>query len=234
MGKADSTQRATRLVIGIATLGALLWTGGTFLAPWLTAHDSVLGGWMRLVYRPGCHQIADRCLDFGFGPMAVCARCAGLYIGGCLGLLWTLIRNTPTRPRPLWLAAFAIPTVLDFAAGQLGLPSFGSWIRMVVASAGIWALAVLSGTAGETLHAAKYGKNRHFVLGGAITGPTTGVWLSMVAVQHAPVGIASTLMALPPVLLIPLERWIFREPISGRAIAGTLVALCGAAVLFLI
>ena len=123
----------TRLVLAIASFLALLWTCGTVLAPWLAAHDSVLGGWLRLLYRPGCHQISDRCLDLGFGPLAVCARCIGLYVGGSLGLLLTTLRNRPSRPRPLWLAVFAIPTILDFAAGQLGLPNLGNWTRFAVA-----------------------------------------------------------------------------------------------------
>ena len=125
--------KQTRLVLAIASGLALLWTGGTVLAPWLAAHESVLGGWLRLFYRPGCHQISDRCLDLGFGPLAVCARCTGLYVGGCLGLLWTVLRNHPSRPRPVWLAVFAIPTILDFAAGQLGLPGLGNWTRLVFA-----------------------------------------------------------------------------------------------------
>lgn len=124
---------STRLVLGIAAALAVLWTGGAVLAPWLAAHGSFLAPWLRLVYRPGCHQIAERCLDLGFGPMAVCARCAGLYAGGCLGLLWTTLRGRSSRPRPLWLAVAAAPTVLDFAAGQLGLPSLGGWERFALA-----------------------------------------------------------------------------------------------------
>ena len=110
-----------------------LWTAGTVLAPWSTTNDSVIGGLLRLVYRPGCHQIADRCLDLGFGPMAVCARCFGLYLGGTLALAWALVVNRPTRPRPLWLAVVAAPTVLDFAAGQIGLPSLGNVARFALA-----------------------------------------------------------------------------------------------------
>ncbi|MCW8985156.1 MAG: DUF2085 domain-containing protein, partial [Thermoanaerobaculales bacterium] len=86
-----------------------------------------------LLYRPGCHQITGRCLDLGFGPMAVCARCAGLYLGGTLALLWTMVRNRAFRPRPLWLAVVAAPTALDFVAGQIGLPSLGNWTRFAVA-----------------------------------------------------------------------------------------------------
>lgn len=124
---------SARLVLGIATALAALWTAGAVLAPWLAVHDSFFAPWLRLAYRPGCHQIAERCLDLGFGPMAVCARCAGLYAGGCVGLLWTTLRGRSSRPRPLWLAVVAVPTVLDFAAGQLGLPSLGGWERFALA-----------------------------------------------------------------------------------------------------
>ena len=57
----------------------------------------------------------------------------GLYIGGYLGLLWTTLRNRSSRPRPIWLAVVAAPTVLDFAAGQFGLPSLGNWPRFALA-----------------------------------------------------------------------------------------------------
>jgi uncharacterized membrane protein len=117
----------------VVTASAVVWTAGAVLAPWLTSEGSVLGGWLRLVYRPGCHQIAGRCLDLGYGPQAVCARCLGLYLGGCLGLLWTTIRARSSRPRPLWLGVLAVPTVLDFLAGQLGLPSLTNWSRLALA-----------------------------------------------------------------------------------------------------
>jgi uncharacterized membrane protein len=132
-GSSFQPKRTGRLVLGLVTALAGMWTAGVVLAPWLTAHDSVFGGWLRLLYRPGCHQIADRCLDLGFGPMAVCSRCAGLYLGGALALLWTTAWNRASRPRPRWLAVVAVPTILDFAAGQLGLPSLGNWSRFIVA-----------------------------------------------------------------------------------------------------
>jgi drug/metabolite transporter (DMT)-like permease len=70
--------------------------------------------------------------------------------------------------------------------------------------------------------------------GGAFFGPFVGVWLSLLAVRNAPVGIASTLMALSPIILIPLDHWVFDEKISLRSVVGTIVALGGAAVIFVI
>ncbi len=41
--------------------------------------------------------------------------------------------NRPIRPRPIWLPIVAAPTILDFVAGQIGLPSLGNWTRFAVA-----------------------------------------------------------------------------------------------------
>lgn len=71
-------------------------------------------------------------------------------------------------------------------------------------------------------------------IGGAFTGPFLGVSLSLVALSAAPVGIASTLMALTPVFLLPISRFAFKERITLRATIGTALAVGGVAVLFLV
>jgi len=106
-------------------------------------------------------------------------------------------------------------------------------IRMVIGSGVIWLLTLFRGQVGATWRALGDRRARLFIVGGSLIGPFIGVWLSMVAVQHAQVGIASTLMALSPIILIPLDHWIFREPVSLRSVAGTAVALVGAAIIFL-
>lgn len=70
------------------------------------------------------------------------------------------------------------------------------------------------------------------IVGGAILGPVIGVILSLVAILYAPMGIASTLMAISPVLLIPISRIIYKEQISLRTIIWTCVAIAGAGWLF--
>ncbi len=127
----------------------------------------------------------------------------------------------------------AVGQSLGLVASKQGLvgnfPSLSATlIRMLVATALIWLLALLRGQAGATLRALQDKKSGLSVAGGALTGPFLGVWLSMVAVQNAQVGIASALMALSPIVLIPLERWIFHEQITPRAVVGTVVALAGA------
>jgi drug/metabolite transporter (DMT)-like permease len=73
-----------------------------------------------------------------------------------------------------------------------------------------------------------------YLSGGVIFGPFLGVWLSLVAVQHTYVGIASTLMALPPIILIPLSHWVLKEKITLGAVIGTIIAIAGVAILFLV
>ena len=71
-------------------------------------------------------------------------------------------------------------------------------------------------------------------VGGSFTGPFLGVSLSLVALSAASVGVASTLMALMPVFLLPISRFVFKEKITLRAVLGTALAVAGVAVLFLV
>ncbi len=106
-------------------------------------------------------------------------------------------------------------------------------MRISVALATIGLVTLAQGQVRATLTALRDHTAFRFILGGAFTGPFLGIWGSMIAVQNAPLGVASTLLALPPVLLIPLMHWVFHEQITRRAVVGTLVALTGAALLFL-
>jgi drug/metabolite transporter (DMT)-like permease len=72
------------------------------------------------------------------------------------------------------------------------------------------------------------------MFGGALFGPIVGVSLSLLAVQRAEVGIASTLMALPPVFLLPISAVVFKERYGWGVVAGTFIAIAGVAILFLV
>ena len=67
----------------------------------------------------------------------------------------------------------------------------------------------------------------------AFTGPVIGATLSLFALQHTEVGIASTLIALPPVFLLPISWVVFKEKFDWSAVLGTMVAIGGVALLFL-
>ena len=71
-----------------------------------------------------------------------------------------------------------------------------------------------------------------FTACGAIVGPFMGVWMSLVASDRAPLGIAQTLCSLGPIFILPCVRIIHKEPITTRAIGGAILAVSGAALLF--
>lgn len=107
-----------------------------------------------------------------------------------------------------------------------------SLIRLLVAAVVIWLLALIQGRVRSTIEGLRDEQARWAILGGSVAGPFIGMTLSLLAVQLTHVGIASTLMSLSPVILLPLVHWIFEEHISPRAIAGTMVAIVGVAMIF--
>lgn len=72
------------------------------------------------------------------------------------------------------------------------------------------------------------------IIGGAFSGPFLGVSLSLFALQHTSIGVASTLMALPPIFLLPVEKFLFKEKMGWGAVFGTVIALVGVGLLFLL
>ncbi len=68
---------------------------------------------------------------------------------------------------------------------------------------------------------------------GSILGPYFGITLSMVAIAYAKVGIASTIMAITPILMLPISHFYFGEKLSWRPIVGAIIAVFGIGILFL-
>lgn len=108
-------------------------------------------------------------------------------------------------------------------------------IRMSVAMIVLWVWTAVQGQAGPTILKLRADPRAvGTIAGGAFGGPFLGVWLSLVAVQATRVGIASTLMAMSPILSLPLVHWFFRERVTTRAILGTVVAMAGVTLMLLI
>lgn len=68
----------------------------------------------------------------------------------------------------------------------------------------------------------------------ALIGPVLGIWLSYIAIQYTKIGVASTIMALPPLLLIPLSALYLDDRVTVRAVIGTIIALIGVTIIFLL
>ena len=122
-----------RLILAIVIFAVGIGCAVVILIPVAEQGGLFGASWLRLAFRPACHQITERCLDLGAGPLPICARCAGIYAGGFAGLLITLIGGRRFQPRFRWLIVAAIPSVIDFISGLVHLPTLSNWPRFGVA-----------------------------------------------------------------------------------------------------
>lgn len=68
---------------------------------------------------------------------------------------------------------------------------------------------------------------------GAFFGPFLGVSFSLLSVKYTTTGVASTIMAIVPVLIIPPAVIFFKEKITVKEIIGSVIAVGGVALFFL-
>jgi drug/metabolite transporter (DMT)-like permease len=66
-----------------------------------------------------------------------------------------------------------------------------------------------------------------------IFGPFVGVGFSLMAVQYTEAGIASTLMALTPIIIILPSYWLFHQKITWKAVVGAVISVIGVSLFFL-
>ena len=66
-----------------------------------------------------------------------------------------------------------------------------------------------------------------------VFGPFVGVGFSLMAVQYTAAGIASTLMAMTPIIILLPSYWLFHQKITWRAVAGAVISVVGVSLFFL-
>lgn len=113
------------------------------------------------------------------------------------------------------------------------VPFAGTFIRAVAGFAGFLVLIFISGMLPDVKRALHDRKSMSFATLTTFFGPFLGVSLSLMAVQYADAGIASTLMALTPVLIIVPYALIYHQKISAKEVFGTFVTIAGVAMFFM-
>lgn len=112
-------------------------------------------------------------------------------------------------------------------------PFASTQIRIITGIIGFTLIIVFAGRIGNLHKAMKNRPAMGLVSLGAIFGPFLGVSLSLLAVQHTSTGIASTIMAIVPVLIIAPSVYLFKETVTKREILGAVMAVCGVALFFI-
>ena len=114
-------------------------------------------------------------------------------------------------------------------------PFQGNVIRMLAAALALWIMAAFQKEVGSTLQTLRQNTSALKLLAlAALIGPVFGVTASLLAVQHAEVGVASVLTSLSPIFILPISHFVFKERLGWQAIAGTLLAMAGVFILFLV
>ncbi|MBF0104459.1 MAG: DMT family transporter [Deltaproteobacteria bacterium] len=105
-------------------------------------------------------------------------------------------------------------------------------IRALCGLAAYWITSAVSGRLRSVLRQLQNVRVMATIAVGSVVGPSVGVWLSMVALKHAPVGIASTLMATMPLAILPMTALVYKEKITLRTVLSAVLACLGIYILF--
>ncbi len=112
--------------------------------------------------------------------------------------------------------------------------AFGSnMIRIIAGMAGFAVIITFMKRWGKIRDAFQDSKGIIYTGAGSFFGPFLGVSLSLLAIRLTSAGVASTIMAIVPVLIIPLAVLIYKEKVRIAEIAGAFLAVTGVALLFL-
>ena len=120
------------------------------------------------------------------------------------------------------------------ASFSWAMPFASTMIRSLTGMVGFFVLMALMRKLPE-LRAALHNREGMKYTGlTTLFGPFIGVSLSLMAVQYARAGIASTLMALTPVLILFPYALIYKQTITPKEILGVIVSMTGVALFFLL
>ena len=113
------------------------------------------------------------------------------------------------------------------------VPFSANFLRCLVGLVGFSVMLLMREGLAPLRHALHDRKGLAVATATTIFGPFVGVGFSLMAVQYTSAGIASTLMALTPIIIILPSYWLFRQPITWRAVAGAVISVVGVSLFFL-
>ncbi len=170
-----------------------------------------------------------------------------------LGMLITLVgislaifnKKTGEKGFGLKLSAKGMLFAFFGAAGQgIGLvlskygmqdydPFAATQIRLIAGIFGFLVLIILSGRWKKVISSIKKKEGMAAAALGSFFGPFLGVSFSLLAVKFTETGIAATIMAIVPILIIPPAVLIYKEKITMMEFIGSLISIGGVSLLFL-
>lgn len=124
-----------RLVAIFTLVGTLIWIGTIFLAPFLRHQSFSSHVFLYAIFSPICHQIPGRSFFFFGYPLAVCARCLGIYsgflAGGLLYPLWNGFTSLRLPASRLFFLV-TIPIGIDTLGNFFHIWTTPNWPRFIL------------------------------------------------------------------------------------------------------
>ena len=117
----------------------------------------------------------------------------------------------------------------------LSIPFAATMIRATIGLVGFFLLLRLFNKdwKAKLSHAVHDRRAMWCVLGATVFGPFVGVSASLLATQYTSTGIAQTLFALTPILIIAPAAWLFHQRVTAREVLGAVISVCGVCLFFL-
>ncbi len=207
------------LVLGtrLSTLVMALWPALAAIMSWFVFGEA-LAGWdvlgMTLTIGGIAMAVTDRTPPTDDQGEHNLRRGLGLALIGALGQAGGLV-----------LSKLGMGEYDAFAATQ---------IRIIAAIVGFVVLFSVIGWWRKTLDGLKDARGLIYTGLGAVFGPFLGVSLSLYAVKHTEMGVGASIMATTPVIIIPMVVLLRHERVGALSVLGTLIAVGGVAVLFML
>lgn len=131
----------------------------------------------------------------------------------------------------------AIGQGLGIVLSKYGMEDYNAFastqIRIIAGIAGFSIIITLLRRWGNVAAALKNPPAMKALLLGAFFGPFLGISFSLLSIKHTQAGIASTIMAIVPVLILAPSAWIYKEKITAVEIAGAVISVAGVAFFFI-
>lgn len=175
----------------------------------------------------GKHQTEDA--DGGMTNMKLPAK--GIFFGVCAGLgqgigLVLSAKGLICYDRSLSANGITDSTILFL------VPFASTAMRAITGLIGFSIWTALKGQMQQLRTAVTDHRTMLFALAATITGPFVGVSLSLMATQYTSTGIAQTIMATTPVLILLPSYLFFKQHITVREILGAVIAVVGVTLFF--
>jgi drug/metabolite transporter (DMT)-like permease len=116
---------------------------------------------------------------------------------------------------------------------EKSIPFSATLIRVIIGVIGFAAIIFLSGRGQQFVAGVRHRQGLAVTFGGSIFGPFIGVSLSLMAVLYTETGVASTILATTPILILLPYRLFYKQHITGWEVLGALISVVGVALFFL-